>query len=281
MNSSQAKLKILLTAFSMVMTFNHQVSRAEECCAKPAIDIKSHLDSEIERLRSIEEKNPCRQYAIAALTDPKVRDLLEKRIENPCFQYVDICCLQTIGIPEQARVLFNFDCAPHCVCLVDPQFLVIVDKTDLTVVDIIDPYDGPTQPCISVSGGATGSSSDCADGSCSNAGGTVPCLSDTGCEELGVANYYAIQSGKDVYVFASGVHPMSGFKNCLLPGPEDIHPPILEFKITRPEVGADVVSPFTVCHTFQVETPVRSITLRDAKGQHTVPVRYFPMLTHP
>lgn len=96
---------------------------------------------------------------------------------------------------------------------------------------------------------------------------------DEQCDEFGVAAYAAVQDETDVTVFANGVHRTGGFANCLTIGPEDVHPPILEFRIKRPTGGSPaVVTPFTAKTSFESETPVEFVKVRDARGLHRVRV---------
>lgn len=93
------------------------------------------------------------------------------------------------------------------------------------------------------------------------------------CNEHGVAAYAAVQDESTVSVFANGVHRTGGFKNCLVIGPEDVFPPIYDFKIKRPSGPViQILTPFTVRATFESKNAVRQLTVRDAKGQHTVNV---------
>ncbi len=96
---------------------------------------------------------------------------------------------------------------------------------------------------------------------------------EEGCDEHGIAAYAAVQDGETVTVFACGVHRTGGFKTCLLVGPEDIFPPILDFKIKRPAGGViQMIAPFTARADFESKSLVRQLTVRDAKGKHMVDV---------
>ena len=93
------------------------------------------------------------------------------------------------------------------------------------------------------------------------------------CNELGIAAYSAVQDLDIVTVFANGVHRTGGFRNCLTLGPEDVFPPIYEFKIKRPQGGTiQVITPFTVLATFESDDPIEHVTVRDARGTHKVAV---------
>tara|TARA_R110002095_G_scaffold154388_1_gene134177 strand:- start:4335 stop:5174 length:840 start_codon:yes stop_codon:yes gene_type:complete len=93
------------------------------------------------------------------------------------------------------------------------------------------------------------------------------------CDQHGIAAYAAIQDGDTVFVFANGVHRTSGFKNCLELGPEDVFPPIFDFKIKRPAGGViQLITLFTVHAKFTANQAVKKVVVRDANGKHRVDV---------
>ncbi|QDV51762.1 hypothetical protein [Gimesia fumaroli] len=93
------------------------------------------------------------------------------------------------------------------------------------------------------------------------------------CDQHGLAAYAAIQDGDSVTVFANGVHRTSGFKNCLELGPEDVFPPIFDFKIKRPTGDViQLITLFTVHANFTADQAVKKVTVRDANGIHRVEV---------
>lgn len=101
------------------------------------------------------------------------------------------------------------------------------------------------------------------------------------CDEHGVAAYAAVQLGTTVTVFANGVHNTTGFTNCLLVGPEDIFPPIFDFKIKRPTgIVIPMLVPFVVRSEFQAPHAVSQVTVRDANGPHQVNVVQLSTLGH-
>ncbi|PHS05079.1 MAG: hypothetical protein COA78_15685 [Blastopirellula sp.] len=93
------------------------------------------------------------------------------------------------------------------------------------------------------------------------------------CNQHGVAAYAAVQDIDSVTVFAVGVHRTSGYTNCLILGPEDIFPPIYDFKIAPPTgTVPQLITPFTVHSTFTSEKPLKGLTVRDANGKHRVKI---------
>ena len=109
----------------------------------------SELDSQLKALETLPRLTPCQQAVVIALKDAKVRKLFLSKATNPCYELKDVCCLDIPHVPEQEYVLFNFDCKLPCICILDPQFLVVVDKIKKSVA-INDPYQGPTTPSHSV-----------------------------------------------------------------------------------------------------------------------------------
>lgn len=77
-----------------------------------------------------------------AFMNSKVRDLFLDKLKEG-HQFKGASCLGGIGIPEQRRVLFRFECADDVICLIPPSFLVIVDIIDGEVEKIRDPYYAP------------------------------------------------------------------------------------------------------------------------------------------
>lgn len=103
-------------------------------------------------------------------------------------------------------------------------------------------------------------------------GSTAPAMGEE-CDQPGTAAYSAVQFGDVVSVFAHGVHPTTGFHNCLQEGPEDIFPPIFDFKIKKPTgVILPKITPFTASDEFKSQQTIEEIKVRDAKGMHKVKV---------
>jgi len=86
--------------------------------------------------------NVCITSIYIAARDAEVQKVITRKLVNPNYVFKGVRCLDKPGIPEQARVLFDFDCTPGIFCLLDPDVLVIVNLTTGHVVDIIDPYVG-------------------------------------------------------------------------------------------------------------------------------------------
>ncbi len=109
----------------------------------------AQIAAQLKLLKALPSPSPCVEAVIIALENPGVRTLVIEKAADPCNVFKKICCLGLPRIPGYEYVLFDFDCE-NCVCLVDPQFLVVVDRNRNKVVDIQDPYLGPTKPCLPV-----------------------------------------------------------------------------------------------------------------------------------
>ncbi len=95
--------------------------------------------------------------------------------------------------------------------------------------------------------------------------------------ELGVGKYSAEQVPGAVIIHAWGETPTPNYKVWLQPGPEDIFPPIYDLWWLAPGgVQPQIETPFHVHAAFAAEEPIRSVTVRDANGSHTVPVEQVP-----
>ncbi len=108
------------------------------------------LREQLDQLKKMKDAPACVRAVLIALEDPKVREIFLRKASNPCYVLKDICCLQFIRPLTHEFVLFNFDCAPRCFCLIDPHFRVDVNVASKKVVRIRNPYLGATKPCLSI-----------------------------------------------------------------------------------------------------------------------------------
>lgn len=124
------------------------VQRADGQEGNATQDIEKHFQSQIELLEKATPRSPCIKAVLIALKDKTARELFLKKAGNRCYVLKRVCCLDLPRIREYEHVLFDFDCAPSCLCFVDPQFVVTVDRVNGKIVEIKDPYQGPTKPCL-------------------------------------------------------------------------------------------------------------------------------------
>lgn len=90
------------------------------------------------------------------------------------------------------------------------------------------------------------------------------------------ASYRAEQIPGLVIVTARGSHPTGGYRVWFEQSPIRIFPPELILYHERPEVGPDVVTPFSVTYSFQASEPVERVVVHDHNGRHEVPVEQVP-----
>jgi len=105
------------------------------------------FNKQVEELKEIAARsiNPCLTAKFVSLSDNRVRALFLKKLEEG-YAFKEIRCLTVLSVPENRHVYFDFDCPNDRVCLIKPAFVVVVNVIDGRVVDIIDPYTGPTVP---------------------------------------------------------------------------------------------------------------------------------------
>lgn len=106
-------------------------------------DFQKSLDAEIAKFEKIAalSTDSCTVAQLIAILDKDVqKHMIRKFTEGHVFKGME--CVAGIGIPEQKRVLFKYDCKPGTFCLINPSFLVIVNIVDKHVVSIQDPYLG-------------------------------------------------------------------------------------------------------------------------------------------
>ena len=96
---------------------------------------------------------------------------------------------------------------------------------------------------------------------------------------LGRATYSAQQMGDELMLFASGVHPTSGFKEFFETVTSEGPTPELSFFFIEPEPVSDVsqvVTPFQHSERFRVRGRGEAVIIRDRDGRHEVRVESFP-----
>ena len=90
------------------------------------------------------------------------------------------------------------------------------------------------------------------------------------------ASYRAEQIPGLVIVTARGSHRTGGYQVWFEQSPIRIFPPELILYHERPELGPDVITPFSVTHSFEASDPVERVVVHDHDGRHEVPVEQVP-----
>ena len=90
------------------------------------------------------------------------------------------------------------------------------------------------------------------------------------------ATYRAEQIPGLVIVTARGSHRTGGYQVWFEQSPIRIFPPELILYHERPELGPDVITPFSVTHSFEASDPVERVVVHDHDGRHEVPVEQVP-----
>jgi hypothetical protein len=100
------------------------------------------LDAELAVLAAAAARalDPCLTGKLIAYSDVDVRTLFLQKCRNG-YPFKGVACIPYDRNPDHVHVLFDFDCKPTTLCLVDPSFLVTVNIATRTVVKPIhDPY---------------------------------------------------------------------------------------------------------------------------------------------
>jgi len=95
--------------------------------------------------------------------------------------------------------------------------------------------------------------------------------------ELCRASYRAHQIGNELLLFASGVHPTTGFKEFF--SVEDLNgtPPRFGFFCVKPGgIVLHVITPFQHNERIHLGRAVQTVQIEDADGKHDVEVEPFP-----
>lgn len=91
--------------------------------------------------------------------------------------------------------------------------------------------------------------------------------------EPGYGRYTAEQSGGEVIIQATGETPTPGYTVRLEQSMLDVFPPEFVLVWTPPGgLVADVLTPFSVSASFSADDAIEAVTVRDADGDHRVPV---------
>lgn len=108
-----------------------------------AVELKKLLDTRSKDLKSAADKSgdPCLKAQFIAISDSSVVKKFEEKIAAG-HVFKGVKCLGIASIPEHKYVNVDFDCKPQDFCLIDPNFLVVVNTVESRVVDIIDPFMG-------------------------------------------------------------------------------------------------------------------------------------------
>ena len=81
----------------------------------------------------------CDRYVLMAVHDPRVQQAIARHIaDNEMFMGAH--CPSGPGIPEQARVVFEFRCLPPRICLMPGLFMAVLNAFTGRVLQVIDPY---------------------------------------------------------------------------------------------------------------------------------------------
>jgi hypothetical protein len=83
--------------------------------------------------------SPCDRYIFMAMHDKKVQLAFVRHIANSEL-FIGAYCLSGPGIPEEARVVFDFRCLPPRICLLPNLFLVVLNAFTGRVLRLVDPY---------------------------------------------------------------------------------------------------------------------------------------------
>ena len=83
--------------------------------------------------------SPCDRYVLMAVHDTRVQEAISRHIaDNEMFMGAH--CPAGPGIPEQARVVFEFRCLPPRICLMPSLFMAILNAFTGRVLQVVDPY---------------------------------------------------------------------------------------------------------------------------------------------
>jgi hypothetical protein len=89
--------------------------------------------------------DPCINAIYIAMQDPRVRELVEAKLQNRDYTFQGVSCLHEQATAPTQYVLFDFVCKPDVFCLVKPWFLVGVDVRHRHVLFIENPYTPATE----------------------------------------------------------------------------------------------------------------------------------------
>jgi hypothetical protein len=132
-------LTLLVAALVLLPIGGATLSVAQD---KGAGNNRAQFDKALEALKALAAKSPsnCPRAMYIAASDKEVQDLFFAKLKEYVFK--GITCLESPAGSANLLVLFDFDCKPGILCLIDPNFLVVVDVPNGKVVEILDPYIG-------------------------------------------------------------------------------------------------------------------------------------------
>ncbi|WP_248447009.1 hypothetical protein [Sinorhizobium meliloti] len=94
---------------------------------------------EYEEVLSRHGGSSCDRFILMALRNQNVVQSITEHIAGGKF-FVGVYCPSIPGIPEEARVVFEFQCLPPKICILPNLFLVVLNAFTGRVLRIIDPY---------------------------------------------------------------------------------------------------------------------------------------------
>lgn len=96
-------------------------------------------------------------------------------------------------------------------------------------------------------------------------------------DQLGKAEYFALQVPGNVVIVAEGKFPSAGYKGFFRRSAIAIFPPEFSFVWVPPDgPAAQVVTPFRESTYFKAVEPVETVTVHDADGRHEIKVMQVP-----
>jgi hypothetical protein len=91
--------------------------------------------------------------------------------------------------------------------------------------------------------------------------------------ELGRGTYRAAQTGNELLLIASGIHPTTGFRELFEARDLSARPPEFAFFFIKPTgITLSVVTPFQHHDRFEVNGKVDFVMIADADGEHRIKV---------
>ena len=91
--------------------------------------------------------------------------------------------------------------------------------------------------------------------------------------ELGRGTYRAAQTGNELLLIASGIHPTTGFRELFEARDLSAKPPEFAFFFIKPTgITLPVVTPFQHHERFEVNGKVDFVMIEDADGEHRIKV---------
>jgi hypothetical protein len=95
--------------------------------------------------------------------------------------------------------------------------------------------------------------------------------------ELCVGTYRARKAPGTVLLYAEGAHPTTGYQTFWTHDVSDGAKAELSLWHVRPTGNVlQVITPFSLCTSFQTTEEVRTVTVHDGAGPHVVPVEDTP-----